>query len=387
MQFLRKMQVRQVLREEGPQSHLHKAKTLTAGGVSFIVSTIIGSAMFAAVCASHIPGVVVNIMIVLLVATSCAALGLADDLAKVVQKSNKGLSESIRLKIETVVGLVFGTYLVWHDGGALKLWLPFLDATGTGHMSLQPYSIPAVFGVLLVAFLVVATANSANMHDGMDGLAAGTSFLVFCTMGAMLILLSAHDPYLLGLGVVSLAAAASMLGFFCFNRHPAKIFMGDTGSLFIGGLMAALAASGGLIFWFIPLSIIYILESASVLIQRAVFKLSKPYTPETPMSPLKLIKFKLTHKLPGDGTRVFRIAPLHHHYEAEFAEQGVQEPQVVAGFWGVQAVICVLVSLAFNATNFTTAAVLFLVPLLISGPLISRTARASKSVFQAITQK
>jgi phospho-N-acetylmuramoyl-pentapeptide-transferase len=385
------MQVGQVLREEGPQSHLHKAKTPTAGGVSFIVSTILGSAIFAAVSASHMPGVAIDIIVVLLVATSCAALGLADDLAKVVQKSNKGLSESIRLKIETVVGILFGTYLVWHDGGVLKVWVPMIGAANSGGLGLEPHSIPAIFAVLLVAFLVVATANSANMHDGMDGLAAGTSFLIFCTMGIMLVLLAPHAPHLLGLGAVSFAAAASMLGFFCFNRHPAKIFMGDTGSLFIGGLMATLAASGGLILWFIPLSVIYILESASVLIQRAVFKLSKPFTPDKPMSPLQLVKYKLTRKLPGEGTRVFRIAPLHHHYEAVFAEKGVQEAQVVAAFWVVQALICALVLLAFNSTfNSTstlTTALFYILPLLLGGPLLFKTARASGSVFNAIFRK
>jgi phospho-N-acetylmuramoyl-pentapeptide-transferase len=381
------MQVGQVLREEGPQSHLHKAKTPTAGGVSFIVSTIVGSLVFAAVSASYIPGAAISIFVVLLVATSCAALGLADDLAKVVQKSNKGLSESIRLKIETVIGILFGIFLVWHDGGSLKVWVPMIGVAGHGVLSLEPYAIPAIFAVLLVTFLVVATANSANMHDGMDGLAAGTSFLVFCTMGVMLLALAPYAPYLLGLGAVSFAAAASMLGFFCFNRHPAKIFMGDTGSLFIGGLMAALAASGGLILWFIPLSVIYILESASVLVQRGVFKLSKPYAPEKPMSTLQLVKYKLTRKLPGDGTRVFRIAPLHHHYEAVWAERGVQEAQVVAAFWVVQAAICALVLLAFNSKSAALTAIFYLLPLLLGGPLLYKTACASKSVFNAIFRK
>jgi phospho-N-acetylmuramoyl-pentapeptide-transferase len=177
------------------------------------------------------------------------------------------------------------------------------------------------------------------------------------------------------------------LGFFCFNRHPAKIFMGDTGSLFIGGLMAALAASGGLILWFIPLSVIYILESASVLIQRAVFKLSKPFTPDKPMSALQLIKYKLTRKLPGEGTRVFRVAPLHHHYEAVWAEKGVQEAQVVAAFWVVQAVICALVLLAFISTNTLLIVVFYVIPLLLGGPLLLKTARASTSVFDAIFRK
>lgn len=348
LKFLKKMQVGQVLREEGPASHAHKAKTPTAGGVSFIVSTIAGSAIFAAVMGGYIPGIALDMCVVLLVAAVCGSLGLADDLSKVKQQSNKGLSEAIRLQIETVVGILFGVYLVWHQGGAYKIWVPLLDAAHGNHLVLQLYAIPSIFAVLLVTFLVVATANSANMHDGMDGLAAGTSFLIFCSLGVMSLSLAPFDHFQLGMGMISLAAAASMLGFFCFNRHPAKLFMGDTGSLFIGGLMAAIVSSGGLLLFFIPLSIIYVLETLSVLIQRTVFKLTKPYTPEKPMSTLSLIKLKLTKKLPGEGRRIFRMAPLHHHYEKIFAEKGVQEAQVVAGFWVVQAVICAGVLYAFS---------------------------------------
>ncbi|HEY9756192.1 MAG TPA: hypothetical protein V6C97_13585, partial [Oculatellaceae cyanobacterium] len=154
-----------------------------------------------------------------------------------------------------------------------------------------------------------------------------------------------------GYGALALTAAASMLGFFCFNRHPAKVFMGDTGSLFIGGLMASLTASAGLLIFFIPLVVIYILESASVLIQRFVYKLTKPDTPEKPLSsslrkmqkmvePLKRVLPPAGRKLPGEGRRVFLMAPLHHHYEALLAPKGIKEAQVVAMFWIVQALIC-----------------------------------------------
>jgi hypothetical protein len=105
------------------------------------------------------------------------------------------------------------------------------------------------------------------------------------------------------------------------------------------------------------------------------------------MSTLQLVKYKLTRKLPGDGTRVFRIAPLHHHYEAVWAERGVQEAQVVAAFWVVQAAICALVLLAFNSKSAALTAIFYLLPLLLGGPLLYKTACASKSVFNAIFRK
>ena len=331
----------QVLREEGPKSHAHKAKTPTAGGVSFIVSTVVGCAMFAAVILGYSREIAVEVLAVLFVGVACASLGLADDLAKVKQNSNKGLSPSIRLKIETLLGLVYSAYLIWHQGGSYKIWVPMMDAAQ--HLSLQPWAVPSLLAVPLITFLVVATSNSANMHDGMDGLATGTSFLIFCTLGTMALALSGADYMQLGIGAVSLCAASSMLGFFCFNRHPALLFMGDTGSLFIGGLMASITASGGLLLFFIPLLVIYILESVSVIVQTVVFKLTKPYTPDKPMSKFALIKLKLTKKLPGEGKRVFLMAPLHHHYEMLLAKSGWKEAQVVAAFWVAQGILCALV--------------------------------------------
>jgi phospho-N-acetylmuramoyl-pentapeptide-transferase len=125
--------------------------------------------------------------------------------------------------------------------------------------------------------------------------------------------------------------------------------MGDTGSLFIGGALAGLVAASGLLFWFIPLALIYIIETLSVIIQVVYFKLTKAYTPEQPMSKPKLILTKLTKRLPGEGKRFFRMAPLHHHFEAVGADKGIAEWQVVAGFWVAQLVICVAVAAAYFA--------------------------------------
>jgi phospho-N-acetylmuramoyl-pentapeptide-transferase len=145
---------------------------------------------------------------------------------------------------------------------------------------------------------------------------------------------------------LALITTSSLIAFLFYNRNPAKIFMGDTGSLFLGGLLAGLTLAGGILIWFVPLALIYITEVISVIIQKAVFKLTKPYTPEKPMSELALIKLKLTRILPGEGRRVFRMTPLHHHYEIVAGEHGIKENQVVAYFWLAQAVVCVVVWLA-----------------------------------------
>ena len=142
--------------------------------------------------------------------------------------------------------------------------------------------------------------------------------------------------------------AGAILGFLLWNRYPAAIFMGDTGSLFIGGIMAYRCA-GGIVLWFIPLSAIYIVRALSVMAQVSSFRLTKPYTPEKPMSPLALNWLKLTTKkpFPGEGKRIFRMTPIHHHFEAVLGEKGVPEWQVVMYFWLVQFALCVAVLAVF----------------------------------------
>ena len=190
--------------------------------------------------------------------------------------------------------------------------------------------------------MICATTNSVNLNDGMDGLAAGTAVSYFLTLAVML-----FTTNNLSLALIAMACAGTLAAFLLFNAYPAKIFMGDIGSLFIGGLLAALVLSSGLTIWFIPLALIYILETLSVLTQVSYFKLTKPYTPPSPMNKVSLALYKLTHKLPGEGKRIFRMAPLHHHFEAVLAEKGVSEWQTVLAFWIVQLFICFIVLAAF----------------------------------------
>lgn len=276
--------------------------------------------------------------LVCIIALCCGAVGLADDLSKLQKKANAGVSARLRLTLEFALGLILGGYLLWKFPAA---WL----VNGGGTLSLAFLAIYALGYVLFSGFLVAATTNAVNLHDGMDGLAGGTSALVLATMAVILSASGAWD-----LAMVAAAVAGSLGAFLLFNRYPAAVFMGDTGSLFLGGLMAALAMAGGLQLFFIPLSLIYIVETISVMAQVVYFKLTKPYPGQENLPGWRVWLIKLTKKLPGEGKRLFRMAPLHHHFEALAAEKEIAEWQVVACFWLVQAILCFLV-LAFYLSH------------------------------------
>ncbi|HEY9869611.1 MAG TPA: phospho-N-acetylmuramoyl-pentapeptide-transferase [Candidatus Obscuribacterales bacterium] len=340
IRWLKAKQLGQYIREEGPASHAIKAATPTMGGLVFMP--------VAALCAGlwlHWAGaLVVKPLLVLGIALLCGGLGLVDDLAKFRRKANAGLSARARLLIELALGLVLGAALLAGCGEPYAFVPASIgSAFGLGG-ELSSLGLPLLPFLTLSAFLVAATTNAVNLHDGMDGLAAGTGAQVLAAMAAVL-LATGQWP----LAAVAASGAGSLAAFLVFNRYPASIFMGDTGSLFVGGLMASLAIAGGIEIWFVPLAVIYILETVSVMMQVVYFKLTKQYTPAKPMSRPALVWLKLTKRLPGEGKRLFRMAPLHHHFEAIALEKGHKEWQVVACFWIVQLLLCVLVLVVLPA--------------------------------------
>ncbi len=360
---LNALQINQFLREEGPKSHSHKAKTPTMGGLVFMVTTLVVVLVMAFVPGQPNQHFAFGLpkdpcyFLVIIIGFLCGVVGLLDDSAKVINKGNKGISGYVRLAIETCLGVVLAVVLTLCSDN--KLLLPnalysIFTAAGAavpdGAYPVAIVILPALLFIALGAFLTAATTNAVNLHDGMDGLAAGTACQVFAAMAVILFLTGGAgsvEPVQYGYATISATAAGALLGFLLYNKNPAQIFMGDTGSLFIGGLMACLALAGGIVVWFIPLTMIYIAEALSVMAQVTYFKLTKPYTPEKPMSSLALIKLKLTKRLPGEGKRLFRMAPLHHHYEAVMADKGWAEWQVVMAFWGVQLILCATVLLTF----------------------------------------
>lgn len=330
---LKKRQIGQFIREEGPKSHSTKARTPTMGGICFIAAfclSILSWLIFARELEPYI-------FVAVVVSVLCGAVGVIDDLSKLKARTNSGLPAWQRLGLETILGVALAAFLLYLGPGAHLIIPPVLQAFHLDAVIVYP-----LFFVVISGFLMAATTNAVNLHDGMDGLAAGTSCQVLAAMA--IILLSTGQ---LALACLASAAAGSICAFLLFNRHPASVFMGDTGSLFIGGLMATLVISGGLWLWFIPLALIYIVETLSVIFQVVYFKVSKDYKPQYPMSQMALIWMKLTKRLPGEGKRLLRMAPLHHHFEAIAQEKGIEEWQVVLAFWLIQLAICMLVLFCF----------------------------------------
>jgi len=333
IKWLKSKQVEQYLREEGPKSHAAKAKTPTMGGLGFIAAIFVGM-IPALIMSGQAPW---GSLAILAVAAACAALGFADDYGKVTSKSNKGISGKFRLAVEFSLGvaLALALWFLTSEPGRVIL-LPSPDG------SVYSFALPLWGFIGASMFIMAATTNAINLHDGMDGLAGGTCFLAFSTMAVILLVTGQYAN-----AAVAAAAAGGLASFLVFNKNPAKVFMGDTGSLFLGGLMGALVMSGGLIVWFVPLSLIYIAETVSVMMQVGYFKLTKEFTPDKPMLPIMVAWHKLTHKLPGEGKRIFRMAPLHHHFEAVMAERNTGEASVVSMFWLAQALLCAGILSAF----------------------------------------
>jgi phospho-N-acetylmuramoyl-pentapeptide-transferase len=338
--WLKHFQIGQFIREEGPSSHAVKAKTPTTGGVFFIIAVSLAFILISVINHYFNP----TALAVLLVAIACGLIGLVDDAAKIFNKANKGLSASKRLLLETIFGAIFAGALLYMLPQAKDIILTMSSyITTIGESTAHVFSLPVFIFIPLVIAVIVATTNSVNLNDGMDGLAAGVAFPIFLTLAILLI-----KTNNLSLALIAMAGAGVLVAFLIYNWYPAKIFMGDVGSLFLGGLIASLVLASGLTLWFIPLAVLYILETLSVIIQVSYFKLTKPYQPPKPINKLSLAMYKLTHKLPGEGKRIFRMSPLHHHFEAVMAEKGISEWQVVLGFWFVQLFICSCVLAAFS---------------------------------------
>jgi len=298
--FLRNRYMGQYIREDGPQSHLSKAGTPTAGGVLMLAAFIFGLAVVAAIRGTSFLSP--QVMLVVAVTLMFGLLGFVDDYLKISKKKNKGVSGYTKLLVQVLVGAGLGIYVLFQSpsGGTV-------DVFGLTTINL------GWFYPVLTAFIITGASNSTNLTDGLDGLASSTLLMSFMTL--FLILLGVDQP---NLAMVAQALAGACLGFLLFNRYPARIFMGDTGSLALGGALGALVILGRLELWLTLLGAIYILESLSVILQ--------------------VISFKTT------GKRIFRMSPLHHHFEL----CGLKETQVVYSFVTFQFICCVLAVFLYN---------------------------------------
>ncbi|GBG69267.1 hypothetical protein CBR_g3965 [Chara braunii] len=283
--LLTQLEARQIIREEGPKGHYVKSGTPTMGGL-FLVPVGVGIARLS----THFTTPEVNA--VCLTTLGFAMVGLLDDCLILVRKSNKGLPGHIKLLLQVLLGVVF---MVWRVDARLQT--PYL-AKMTVQLPWGLYDIHQWYYPLAV-FCFAAMSNGVNLTDGLDGLAAGTTAAAFVGMAIACL------PVYPALGVFGVAMAGACVGFLAHNHHKARVFMGDTGSLALGGALAAMAGCTGQFYPLFICSGVFFIESVSVVVQ--------------------VLYFKTTKKLFGEGRRLLRMAPFHHHLELS----GLSEIQVV----------------------------------------------------------
>ena len=291
--LLKKINFGQQVREDGPQAHLKKQGTPTMGGIAFLFSVMLTSLFFMKSYPQIIP--------ILFMTVGFGFVGFLDDYIKVVRKHSEGLNPKQKMAAQFVITAIFCFYMMKYSGGGTVIHIPFLHTD----WDMGWLYIPMVF------LVVLGTDNGVNFTDGLDGLCTSVTIIVatFFTVVAM--------TTVSGIVPITGAVVGALLGFLLFNVYPAQVFMGDTGSLALGGFVAstALVLQNPLIILLV--GFIYLIEVISVMIQ--------------------VVYFKKTH-----GKRFFRMAPIHHHFELG----GWSETRVVAVFTTVTALLCLIALLS-----------------------------------------
>ena len=293
--FLHKLKFGQEIREEGPVWHKKKAGTPTMGGIIFIVGSLLATIFVIRD---------ISTIVVMLFALGFGLIGFADDYIKVVLKRNLGLTALQKLLLQIALSVAF--VIVLNSLGMLNtdIYIPFTT------MSVDL----GWFYIIFAAFIMIGFTNAVNLTDGLDGLATSITAIVS--------LFFAIAAFLVGnraLAVFMIALAGGCIGFLVFNRYPAKVFMGDTGSLFLGGALAAASIVLKMPFILVIAGIIYVVEALSVILQVASFKLT--------------------------GKRIFKMSPIHHHFEM----CGWKEVKIVLVFCAVSIVFCIIAYFSITA--------------------------------------
>ena len=291
---LRNLKMGQTEREEGVKEHLKKAGTPTMGGVIILLSILITSLFYIRSNPQIIP--------VLFVTIGFGLIGFLDDYLKVVMKRSDGLFPKQKMALQIIVTAIFAYYLVKVAGISLKMLVPF---SGGRYLDLGWLAIPVLF------FAVIGTVNGVNFTDGLDGLASSVTVLVATFFTVVAIGTKS------GIEPVTGAVVGALLGFLLFNVYPASVFMGDTGSLALGGFVASAAYMLQMPLFIIIVGLIYLVEVLSVIIQVTYFKKT-------------------------GGKRIFKMAPIHHHFEL----CGWSETRDVAVFSIITALLCMVALMA-----------------------------------------
>lgn len=282
--FLRRLKFGQSIREEGPQSHLKKTGTPTMGGIMIVISSVITSLIMV----NKVTDIGYELWLLIFVILGYGLIGFLDDFIKVAMKRNLGLTSKQKMLGQIIIALVFYFILRAHD------FPTYIQIPGTSTQLELGWGY-----AILILVMLVGSSNAVNLTDGLDGLLAGTAAIAFGAFGVIAWYdLSQYEVILFAFAVVG-----ALLGFLVVNAHPAKVFMGDTGSLALGGAIAAIAILTKMEIILVVIGGVFVIETLSVIIQ--------------------VISFKTT------GKRVFKMSPLHHHYEL----LGWSEWRVVTTFW------------------------------------------------------
>lgn len=302
--FLRKLKYGQTILEDGPVWHKSKQGTPTMGGMMFIVGSVLAALVGAATMGINESATTslnqLHLYAGLAMSIGFGALGFADDYVKVVKKQNLGLTAKQKMAGQLLISAAY--LAVLYIGGATStiLHIPFIGQLDIG-LLYYPFAM----------FVIVGTVNAVNLTDGIDGLCSSVTFVAAIGMMIVATILGITE-----MNMLAGALAGGCLGFLCWNFHPAKVFMGDTGSLFLGGMICAVAFGVKMPMLLLFVGIIYIVETMSVILQ--------------------VISFQST------GKRIFKMSPIHHHYEMS----GWSEEKIVGVFSAVTLIGAVLAVLA-----------------------------------------
>ena len=289
--YLKKLKVGQVVREDGPKSHLKKAGTPTMGGIVILIASLVVLSMVAI----KYPKIVMAIVPFI----GFGIVGFIDDYKKLRYANTEGLSPLKKMIFLFVVSAIFILLYIFVFDNGMDTAIPFIH---------KDMIMPVGIFVIFTLFILLGTSNAINLTDGLDGLATGVVTIIIAFFTAVAIKNNDTEMAVFGSTIMG-----SSLAFLIFNMHPAKMFLGDTGSLALGGAVAAMALLMKMPIYLAVVALIPVVETISVALQ--------------------VIYFKLTH-----GKRLFKMAPLHHHLELS----GLKETKVVSLFWIITTVLCVL---------------------------------------------
>lgn len=291
--ILRTLKAGQSIREVGPTWHNNKSGTPMMGGLMFIFAALI-------CLLGNLPNMAdYSVFYVFALGASFGFIGFLDDYAKIRHKQNMGLTASQKMLLQLAVSAVF-LYAMYKTGGLTSaLYIPFVNVIVHIH--------PLIY-IVFTMFVIVGCVNAVNLTDGIDGLSSSVTVPVMVFFTAAAIALGKME-----LALLPAALIGGLLAYLCYNWHPAKVFMGDTGSLFLGGAVCALAIALDMPLILILVGFVYIMETMSVILQVSYFK--------------------LTH-----GKRLFKMSPIHHHFEL----CGWKEERIVLTFAGVSALMCAI---------------------------------------------